>query len=85
MRADASFQVPCGRIQRGIQVSGAKGDSSEAPDFHDWLKAHAMNGGVPIQVVWPSTYDETKSLPKTQAKRTNGSSKMRRPAHGISI
>jgi len=52
-----------------IKQSGAKGDSSEAPDFHDWLKAHAMAVGVPIQVVWPSAYDETKSLPKTRGQK----------------
>jgi len=52
-----------------FKESGAKGDSSEAPDFHDWLKARAMNAGVPIQVVWPSTYDETKSLPKTRGRK----------------
>ena len=52
-----------------LKASGVKGDSSEAPDFHDWLKAHAMGVGVPIQVAWPSTYDETKSLPKTRRQK----------------
>lgn len=38
-------------------IDGAA-DSLDEPDFHDWLKAHAMGAAVPIQVVWPSTYDE---------------------------
>lgn len=37
-------------------------------DFHDWLKAHAMPVGVPLQLVWPGTYDETKAL----TRRRNG-------------
>lgn len=42
--------------------SGAEG----VPDFHDWLKAHAMRAGVPIQVVWPSTYDESQTIAKAR-------------------
>jgi hypothetical protein len=37
-------------------------------DFHDWLKAHAMPTAVPIQIVWPGTYDESKAL----TSRRNG-------------
>lgn len=33
-------------------------------DFHDWLKANALTYGVPLQVIWPSTYDESKCLPQ---------------------
>jgi hypothetical protein len=43
-----------------------RGQSRSESDFHDWLKAHAMGVGVPIQVVWPSTYDETKMLTKSR-------------------
>jgi hypothetical protein len=38
-------------------------DRHEPPeDFHDLLKAHAMSLGVPLQLVLPSTYDDSKRL-----------------------
>lgn len=33
---------------------------TDLPDFHDLLKARAMAFGIPIQVILPSTYDESK-------------------------
>lgn len=33
---------------------------SEAPDFHDLLKARSMTFGRPLQLILPSTYDESK-------------------------
>jgi hypothetical protein len=33
-------------------------------DFHHLLKARAMSAGIPIQLVLPMTYDETKRLPQ---------------------
>jgi hypothetical protein len=38
----------------------------EEPDFHDWLKAHAMKAGIPLQVVWPTTYDELVVLARNR-------------------
>src|SRR5262249_16013964 len=45
------------------------GSHSEAQDFHDWLKAHAMSTAIPIQVVWPPTYDETKFIAKFRRQK----------------
>lgn len=39
-------------------------DSSKTLDFHHLLKAKAMAAGIPIQLVLPMTYDETKRLPQ---------------------
>jgi hypothetical protein len=39
-------------------------DSSRTLDFHHLLKAKAMSVGLPIQLVLPMTYDETKRLPQ---------------------
>ncbi len=54
--------------QQGIAsgVSEAEGEQGEQQllDFHHLLKARAMQFGVPIQLVIPSTYDETKRLPQ---------------------
>ena len=46
----------------------AVGESSplDEPDFHDWLKAHVMKTAIPLQVVWPSTYDESVVLSKNR-------------------
>jgi hypothetical protein len=33
---------------------------SSALDFHDLLKARAMDVGLPVQLIMPSTYDDTK-------------------------
>jgi hypothetical protein len=53
------------------EVRGAADENKESKsevDFHDWLKANAMGSGVPLQVVWPSTYDETKALAKVRRR-----------------
>jgi hypothetical protein len=52
----------------GMATAG-ESTPSEPPDFHDWLKAHAMKAAIPLQVVWPSTYDESVALAK---KRRSG-------------
>jgi hypothetical protein len=40
-------------------------------DFHDMLKAASMRLGIPIQLVWPATYDPSKKV-KSKAKKGGG-------------
>jgi hypothetical protein len=49
----------------GVAPAG-ESELSEEPDFHDWLKAHALKVAIPLQVVWPSTYDESVALGKSR-------------------
>jgi hypothetical protein len=50
----------------GVRVASTESDDAQ-PDLHDLLKARAMSLGVPLQLVLPSTYDESKRL--RQVKR----------------
>jgi hypothetical protein len=49
-----------------VDISDAEAPTHEQPvlDFHHLLKAKAMEHGVPIQLILPMTWDETKRLPQ---------------------
>ena len=49
-------------------AEGADSAASVSLDFHNLLKARAMDLGVPIQLLLPSTYDESKH--RTQKRRS---------------
>lgn len=64
--------VPFTLLKRMLAPESADDVSSSATvgadlDFHDMLKAKAMRFGVPLQLIQPGTYDETKRL--RQVKR----------------
>ncbi len=44
----------------GQTAASRSGSTSEIPDFHDLLKARAMAFDKPLQLILPSTYDESK-------------------------
>lgn len=70
-KADALvFAVPFALLKRmwsearkETNGAAARGDAENPRlDLHDLLKARAMRLGVPVQLVLPSTYDDTKRL-----------------------
>jgi hypothetical protein len=60
--------LPMSLIKRQGDASGmAEVDAIKSEpqlDFHHLLKAQAMRSGIPIQLVLPMTYDESKRLPQ---------------------
>ncbi len=60
--------LPMSLIKRQGDASGVvESDTAKNEpqlDFHHLLKAQAMRTGVPIQLVLPMTYDESKRLPQ---------------------
>ncbi len=48
----------------GVSEEASEQAAGNALDFHHLLKARAMGFGVPIQLVLPMTYDESKRLPQ---------------------
>jgi hypothetical protein len=60
--------IPMSLLKQQGQASGvsdAEAVGGQPPlDFHHLLKAKAMEHGVPIQLILPMTWDETKRLPQ---------------------
>jgi len=63
----ARWSVEDGQEATEQQAKPINAENAELEaDFHDFLKASALAAGVPVQVVWPYTYDETKDLPQSR-------------------
>lgn len=56
-------------VEQSASASNDRMTSKAIPDFHDLLKAKSMAFGKPIQILLPSTYDESKR--RAQKRRTH--------------
>src|SRR6202012_5143346 len=63
---EASHEVePAVATEKNIAPGLAKGKPPKVPYFHDILKACAMQQGVVIQMIRPSTYDDSMKRRET--------------------